>query len=303
VAKEGLRVMDSDLHTMEPPTLLQGYLDEEFKKFIPSIGGETPSPKQPAHGNGQRTIQPSKSGPNAAGIQSGSTPLHPHYAVARKRNYDPESSLQAMDIEGVDVAILYATRGRHVQMRDDLDPKFAAALARAYNNWTHDYCATNPNRLKFAALISFHDAALATEEAQRAVSQLGAVAIIGNPNPVRGRHIHDPCFEPFWDVIEGLGVPRRLSPHWSVVPAGQYCPALLGSPQWIHDRHCGAQPCRGDARIRELGRRWRPGAPSQATLRFSGRNLRLAALVALAYGRDLGEIRSRDRRSDLRAPQ
>ena len=219
MAKEGLRVMDSDLHTMEPPTLLEGYLDEEFKKFIPSIGGKTPSPpKQPANANGQRTIQPSKAGSGAAGIQSGSTPFHPHYAVARKRNYDPESSLQAMDIEGVDVAILYATRGRHVQMRDDIDPKFAAALARAYNNWTHDYCAANPGRLKFAALISFHDAALAAHEAQRAVSQLGAVAIIGNPNPVCGRHIHDPYFEPFWGAIEGLGVPVGFHPTgvWSL---------------------------------------------------------------------------------------
>jgi predicted TIM-barrel fold metal-dependent hydrolase len=30
------------------------------------------------------------------------------------------------------------------------------------------------------------------------------VAVIGNPNPVRGRHIHDPEFEPLWDAIEEL---------------------------------------------------------------------------------------------------
>ena len=30
--------------------------------------------------------------------------------------------MQAMDIEGIDVAVLYGTRGRQVLMHDDLDP-------------------------------------------------------------------------------------------------------------------------------------------------------------------------------------
>ena len=29
-------------------------------------------------------------------------------------------------------------------MHDDLDPEVAAALARAHNDWTHDYCQHNP---------------------------------------------------------------------------------------------------------------------------------------------------------------
>ena len=49
-----------------------------------------------------------------------------------------------MDIEGIDVAVIYGTRGRQVLMHDDLDPQVAAALARAHNNWTRDFCATGP---------------------------------------------------------------------------------------------------------------------------------------------------------------
>jgi predicted TIM-barrel fold metal-dependent hydrolase len=44
------------------------------------------------------------------------------------------------------------------------------------------------------------------------VRELGAVAVIGNPNPVRGRHIHDPEFEPLWDAVEELGVPVGFHP-------------------------------------------------------------------------------------------
>jgi hypothetical protein len=40
-----------------------------------------------------------------------------------------------MDIEGIDVAVMYGTRGRQILCHDDLKPDYAAALARAYNNW------------------------------------------------------------------------------------------------------------------------------------------------------------------------
>jgi hypothetical protein len=55
-----------------------------------------------------------------------------------------------MDIEGIDVSVMYGTRGRQILCHDDLAPDNAAALARAYNNWARDYCKTDPQRLKFA---------------------------------------------------------------------------------------------------------------------------------------------------------
>ena len=117
-----------------------------------------------------------------------------------------------MDIEGIDVAVIYGTRGRQVLMHDDLDPPVAAALARAHNNWTRDFCALDPARLKFAAQLAFHDIPASIAEARRAVRELGAVAVIGNPNPINGRHIHDPAFEPLWTAIEELGVPVGFHP-------------------------------------------------------------------------------------------
>src|SRR5437879_5125162 len=82
---------------------------------------------------------------------------HLHYALAHSRGYDAETHLQAMDIEGIDVAVIYGTRGRQVLMHDDLDPQVASALARAHNNWTRDFCAIDPGRLKFAAQLAFHE--------------------------------------------------------------------------------------------------------------------------------------------------
>jgi uncharacterized protein len=215
--KRGFRVLDSDLHTMEPDGLWERYLEEPFKKFAPVFVRRTENASnQPLIRVGTLEIGEMSKRPQSAlvgkDLQRRAFARHPHYEVAHARGYDAESHVAAMDIEGIDVAVIYGTRGRQVQMHDDLEPEVAAALARAHNNWTRDFCAHNPERLKFAAQLSFHDVGLAVREARRAVRDLGAVAVIGNPNPVRGRHIHDPEFEPLWTAIEELEVPVGFHP-------------------------------------------------------------------------------------------
>ena len=215
--KNGFRVMDSDLHTMEPDGLWEQYLYEPFKKFAPTFTRRTENaPNQPIIGVGTLEIgEMSKRVRTAVvgkDLQRRAFERHPHYEVADARGYDAPSHVQAMDIEGIDVAVLYGTRGRQVLMHDDLDLDVAAALARAHNNWTHDYCQHDPTRLKFAAQVAFHNIPAAVTEARRAVRELGAVAVIGNPNPIGGRHIHDPEFEPLWTAIEELGVPIGFHP-------------------------------------------------------------------------------------------
>ena len=215
--KSGFKVLDSDLHTMEPDGLWEQYLEAPFKKFAPQFTRRTENASnQPLIRIGGLEIGEMSRRPQTAvvgkDLQRRAFARHPHYEIAHARGYDAESHVAAMDIEGIDVAVIYGTRGRQVLMHDDLEPEVAAALARAHNNWTRDFCAHDPRRLKFAAQISFHDVALTIKEARRAVHELGAVAVIGNPNPVAGRHIHDPEFEPLWDAIEELEVPVGFHP-------------------------------------------------------------------------------------------
>ena len=48
MAKNGFRVMDSDLHTMEPDGLWEKYLEEPFKKFAPRFTRRSENaPNQP----------------------------------------------------------------------------------------------------------------------------------------------------------------------------------------------------------------------------------------------------------------
>ena len=228
MAREGYLILDSDLHMMEPDDLWANYLDGPHKANPPRFfGGQKKELTKTAEDKGNadtiRSMEvqglaiPSfvKSQPAAASsreLRRRSRARHPHFNVARARGFDAPSTLTAMDIEGIDVAVMYGTRGRQILCHDNLSPDYAAALARAYNNWAYDYCKTDPQRLKFAAQLAMHDVGAAVTEARRCVTELGAVAVIGTPNPVNGQHLHDDACEPLWAEIERLNVPVGFHP-------------------------------------------------------------------------------------------
>jgi len=228
MARDGYLIMDSDLHMMEPDDLWARYLDEPYRQNPPRFFGahqakldDSKDDKGNADNIMGMEIQglaiPAHAAQTGATISSRelrrrSRARHPHFQVARARGFDAGSTLTAMDIEGIDVAVMYGTRGRQVLCHDDLKRDYAAALARAYNNWAADYCKTDPIRLKFAAQVAMHDVKSAGEEARRSVTELGAVAIVGTPNPVNGQHLHDEACEPLWDLLEELDVPIGFHP-------------------------------------------------------------------------------------------
>jgi len=79
-------------------------------------------------------------------------------------------------------------------------------------NGAHEYCQRQPKRLKFVAQVAMHSIPAAIEEARRCVRELGAVAVIGTPNPVHGQHLHDEACEPLWTTLEQLDVPIGFHP-------------------------------------------------------------------------------------------
>src|SRR5947208_830289 len=228
MARNGYLILDSDLHMMEPDDLWARYLEGPHRANLPKFfGGQqrTLTVNSEDKGNADTIMGMEVAGlaipahGKAAGATASSRELrrrsrarHPHFQVARGSGFDPESTLTAMDIEGVDVAVMYGTRSRQILMHDDLAPDYAAALARAYNNWASDYCRKRPDRLKFAAQVAMHSIPAAIDEARRCVRELGAVAIIGTPNPVNGQHLHDEACDPLWSALEELDVPIGFHP-------------------------------------------------------------------------------------------
>ena len=132
------------------------------------------------------------------------------YGTHAARGWVAECQLEAMDIEGIDLAVLYPTRGLQALSEGDMEPRFAAALARAYNNWLHDFCSTDPVRLLGAGMISPFDVDEAVAEVRRCTRELGFRGIFMRSNPVNGRNFHDDYYEPLWSELEDLGMPLGL---------------------------------------------------------------------------------------------
>ena len=210
--KRGFQVMDSDIHIIEPPDLYERYLEDGF---LPDAPTRDPGPvgmsggwdiKMP--GQKERVPQTPLRGNSASRPRI--ERIRPFIQSAIEDGYGPVSTLGAMDVEGVDVAVVFPTSARGHVTIDDLDPEYAVAICRAYNNYLADFCKENPDRLKGAALISIHSVELAVKELRRAVQELGMVGFTIAPNPINGRYFHDPDCDALWKEAQDLNVPVCL---------------------------------------------------------------------------------------------
>lgn len=205
MAKNGFKVFDSDMHIMEPPDLWERYIAPEFRSVAPrgrtsknvrDLGLIFPT----GEGNANRTAATPHRGRNFEKNQE----LYRDHA---SRGWSAEVQLEAMDVEGIDVAVLFPTRGLSVLTQPDRDPRFAAALARSYNDWLHDFCQADPNRLLGAGMISIYDIRDAVEETRRVVEEYGFRSVFLRSNIVNGKNWTDSYYEPLWNTLEELNLP------------------------------------------------------------------------------------------------
>jgi predicted TIM-barrel fold metal-dependent hydrolase len=208
-------VADSDMHVFEPPDLWQRYIAPAWRHVAPAGLSEMPRDMR-VKVKSHVLLRLGSVRPRDPGGSSAWKAEHEGvYAPAERRGWDPDSQRDAMEREGLDLAVLFPTRGLFVlgldtpQMMgaDGLEPPFAAAIARAYNDWLHDFCRAHPDRFFGAAMVAPHDVAAAVAETRRAVEALGFKAVFLAPGCVNRRPWHHPEYDPLWAACERLGVP------------------------------------------------------------------------------------------------
>lgn len=204
MARDGFRVFDSDMHVLEPPDAWQRYIERRFRDRAPrGMSGHPRDFRVEVDG----TVFPDW-GPNyEIWVRPAREEKRQVYAAFEERRWDAVGQLRAMDAEGVDITVLFPTRGLFVLGNDRLEPAFATAIARAYNDWLAEFCSVAPHRLHGAAMIPPHDLDAAVKEARRAVVELGFKALFLRPNVVAGRNWHDPYYDSLWREAEELQVP------------------------------------------------------------------------------------------------
>ena len=215
----GLRdhvICDSDLHVMEPPDLWERYIDPAYAHAAPRGLSEITRDMRVRVKNHTMLRMGSTRPQRVEGRKTGWQKEHDTvYAASEARGWDAQSQIDAMDAEGLDLAVLFPSRGLFVLGLDSseqigadgLEPEFATAIARAYNDWLKDFCDHAPNRMFGAGMVAPHDVTGAVEEARRCVEELGFKAIFLPPATVNRRPWHHRAYDPLWTEIERLGVP------------------------------------------------------------------------------------------------
>jgi predicted TIM-barrel fold metal-dependent hydrolase len=209
-------IADSDLHVMEPPDLWTNYIAPEYRHAAPVGLTEITRDMRVRVKNHTLlrlgTVHAQPLGVRRAGWREEHESV---YADAEAAGWDAASQLRAMNVEGLDLAVLFPSRGLFVLGLDSsehigtdgLEPAFASAIARAYNDWMADFVAHAPDRMFGAAMVAPHDIPGAVAEARRCVEELGFKAVFLAPGCVNRRPWHHPAYDPLWEEVQSLDVP------------------------------------------------------------------------------------------------
>ena len=202
MSKNGFRIIDSDMHVMEPTDLWERYID-------PAYADRSPKSVPRHRGDLVMRVEGREMAAEAQWeIELADDPNWlASYADGLANGWDGPSQRRAMDSEGLDLAILYPSRGLYALAVDGMDPALASAIALAYNDWLYDLCAADRARMLGAGMVSPFDVGSAVEEARRSVMEMGFKAVFMRPNVVNGRNWYDPRYDPLWAEIEDLNVP------------------------------------------------------------------------------------------------
>lgn len=223
-----LRLLSADNHIVEPPDLWTSRIEAQYRDRAPRlISGETAD---------WYVVEGDKS------IGSLGTATHPglrlqadkpyeisledRWENVRPGGYDPDEAVKDMELDGVEGAVIFPTRGVGGIWRLE-DSGLLSAICRTYNDWIAEFCRPYPERLKGAAMINLDDVQEGVDELRRAQT-LGLQAAIISVHPPHGRGYHREDYEPFWSAAEELDMPLCLH-------SGSNRTVRDGLPMYHHD--------------------------------------------------------------------
>ena len=133
----------------------------------------------------------------------------------RARMTDMNLRLKEMDAMGVDIQVISPSILQ--QCTYFAEPDAALKMERLGNERVAEAVAKHPDRLVGLGSVPMQDAALAAQELERCVRDLGLKGVIISSN-VNGAEIGEARFKPFWAKAEALGATIFIHPAGSPDP-------------------------------------------------------------------------------------
>lgn len=144
-------IIDADTHVLETEKTFE-YLAKNERQFKPSVvtvskGGDV-NAAHGEHGKDMWLIDGQFYGKHDLGFIEDHSKGEITASTLDMSN--PGARLTAMDRQGVDVAVIYPSLFLITAIAD-ADAEMA--LARSYNRWLAELCASDPHRFKFALMV------------------------------------------------------------------------------------------------------------------------------------------------------
>ncbi|MCE2463802.1 MAG: amidohydrolase family protein, partial [Dehalococcoidia bacterium] len=126
----------------------------------------------------------------------------------RLGGYIPEEAVKDMDIDGVDVEIVYPSLG--LMLYRVQDSELLTALCKTYNDWTADFCSANPKRLKGIAMLNLDNIEVGVKELERC-AKMGFIGAMITDYPVEKKRYFLPEYYVLWAAAQDLDMPLSLN--------------------------------------------------------------------------------------------
>ena len=200
------RVISQDNHIIEPADLWTSRAESKFKDRAPHL--------ERLEGGDWWFCDGLQIEAVAGGTQAGvrfeepeKLTLDARIEDVRPGGYIPEEHVKDMDIDGVDVSIVYPTTG--LGLYTVPDSELLSSNCRSYNDWVGEFCSAVPKRIKGIAMLNVDDVREGVKELERC-AKLGLVGAMISVYPPADRAYDKPEYEPLWAAAQDLGMPLSL---------------------------------------------------------------------------------------------
>jgi predicted TIM-barrel fold metal-dependent hydrolase len=201
-------VYSADSHVVEPPDLWTSRIEPRFRERAPRVVQIEDTELWVVDDNIRMAVVGIQA---QAGRRYASGPAKK--GITKRGFYRdipdlrPDRYIRDLDVDGVAGAVLFPSSAH--QAYRYIAGDLLTAVARAYNDWVLDFCASHPAKLKAVAMLNVDDLRAATSEMERTLAA-GAVGMLIPILPRAGRRYDQSAYDRLWDAAETLQVPLLM---------------------------------------------------------------------------------------------
>jgi predicted TIM-barrel fold metal-dependent hydrolase len=212
------RVISGDDHVVEPPDLWDTRGEAKYKGRLPHVYRLESLPPSKEHpegiAGGDWWITDGNKHMGAfIGAQTGLRHETPDqmsnvstYDEVRLGGYIPEEHIKDMDIDGIDMSIVYPSIGLSLYGIPDSD--LVTSIFRTYNDWVSEFCKTFPKRHAAIAMINIDDVSVGVKELERC-AKMGFAGAMITVEPQEMTY-DNPEYNPLWAAAQDNKMPLSL---------------------------------------------------------------------------------------------